>query len=561
MDACNEKWLSVLPGGIKCEMNVQKWQEIFVKHKLLPEFQDVLDGFVKGFDQGIPQHKIKGLNYLRPDNHKSSEVAREKIESCIKKEVLAGRMIGPFSLAIMKKEFGFFRSNPLGAVVNNDGSVRPINDLSFPRGNVLIPSVNSFVKAEDFSRTWDDFNTVSRFFAEDERDFELALFDWEKAYRQIPTRRDQWAYLLVKDFNRNFLVDTQITFGGVAGCGSFGRPADAWKLIMKQEFNLVNVFRWVDNNLFVRLKSDQISMEDVIKLSTELGVMTNEEKGSPFSEEQKFIGFVWNGVAKTVRLPEGKMPSKFFLQVNEVMVGQTCEEAYTSRRAERSQDLERDVRIEVYEHTRIISWGPAIDIGWEGDTSTSFGIGVLIGKTWAQFKLVNQHNNPKDILLLETVAVRLGLLMALGMRDQKGKRLIVWTVNTMTENGINNKKSRDIATNANGLKAWHNYHGQPYPAGIEKRVALMVKSAAKEDAKRPKKTVKPAVKLHHLLVLADGLATGSNKDLAILDLAIITFWGMARLKELVFTDHMVTGDAPTGADGILARDKQSASIV
>ncbi|KNF05005.1 hypothetical protein PSTG_02061 [Puccinia striiformis f. sp. tritici PST-78] len=364
------------------------------------------------------------------------------------------------------------------------------------------------------------------------------------------------------------------------------------------------------------------------------------------------------------------MPSKFFLQVNEVMVGQTCEEAYTSRRAERSQDLERDVRIEVYEHTRIISWGPAIDIGWEGDTSTSFGIGVLIGKTWAQFKLVNQHNNPKDILLLETVAVRLGLLMALGMRDQKGKRLIVWTVNTMTENGINNKKSRDIATNAkwveiqklllrhhvdivakrvmsknnkadalsrglwsgqdvkhqfiidlpadltdlveqimdelflssikdftsdgqnimepsdfdlyvlngwqkatlkgynsavrkflHGLKAWHNYHGQPYPAGIEKRVALMVKSAAKEDAKRPKKTVKPAVKLHHLLVLADGLATGSNKDLAILDLAIITFWGMARLKELVFTDHMVTGDAPTGADGILARDKQSASIV
>ncbi|POW02433.1 hypothetical protein PSTT_11799 [Puccinia striiformis] len=310
MDACNEKWLSVLPGGIKCEMNVQKWQEIFVKHKLLPEFQDVLDGFVKGFDQGIPQHKIKGLNYLRPDNHKSSEVAREKIESCIKKEVLAGRMIGPFSLAIMKKEFGFFRSNPLGAVVNNDGSVRPINDLSFPRGNVLIPSVNSFVKAEDFSRTWDDFNTVSRFFAEDERDFELALFDWEKAYRQIPTRRDQWAYLLVKDFNRNFLVDTQITFGGVAGCGSFGRPADAWKLIMKQEFNLVNVFRWVDNNLFVRLKSDQISMEDVIKLSTELGVMTNEEKGSPFSEEQKFIGFVWNGVAKTVRLPEGKVEQR-----------------------------------------------------------------------------------------------------------------------------------------------------------------------------------------------------------------------------------------------------------
>ncbi|KNE94946.1 hypothetical protein PSTG_11737 [Puccinia striiformis f. sp. tritici PST-78] len=34
--------------------------------------------------------------------------------------------------------------------------------------------------------------------------------------------------------------------------------------------------------------------------------MTNEDKGSPFSDEQKFIGFVWNGVAKTMRGQEGK---------------------------------------------------------------------------------------------------------------------------------------------------------------------------------------------------------------------------------------------------------------
>ncbi|KAA1072116.1 hypothetical protein PGT21_028285 [Puccinia graminis f. sp. tritici] len=74
---------------------------------------------------------------------------------------------------------------------------------------------------------------------------------------------DQWKYLLVKDFDGNFLLDTRITFGGVAGCGSFGRPADAWKLIMKSHFKLLNIFRWVDDNLFVRLQGENISMEDI----------------------------------------------------------------------------------------------------------------------------------------------------------------------------------------------------------------------------------------------------------------------------------------------------------
>jgi hypothetical protein len=93
---------------------------------------------------------------------------------------------------------------------------------------------------------------------------ELALFDWEEAYRQIPTKMDQLWYLLVEDFAENFLVDTHITFGGVARCGSFGRPANTWKHIMKNDFKLLNIFRWVDDNLFVRLQGEPISMEEVV---------------------------------------------------------------------------------------------------------------------------------------------------------------------------------------------------------------------------------------------------------------------------------------------------------
>lgn len=51
----------------------------------------------------------------------------------------------------------------MGSVTNNDGSLRMINDLSYhyETNDEQIPSVNSFVDKNDFTTTWDDFNTVA----------------------------------------------------------------------------------------------------------------------------------------------------------------------------------------------------------------------------------------------------------------------------------------------------------------------------------------------------------------------------------------------------------------
>jgi hypothetical protein len=209
-------------------------------------------------------------------------------------------MFGPFTHEQVAQRFSFFRSNPLGAVVNGDGKIRPINDLSFPRNEELIKSVNSFVNKHDYNTTWDDYKVVFKFFATNSDKLELALFDWEKAYRQIPTKMLQWKYLMWQDFEGKLQLDTRITFGGVAGCGSFGRPADIWKNIMKRQFNLVEIFRWVDDNLFIKKRSDLTSMRDVVRKSVKMGVATNKKKFSDFKSEQKFIGFVWNCANKTV---------------------------------------------------------------------------------------------------------------------------------------------------------------------------------------------------------------------------------------------------------------------
>lgn len=141
------------PKTIRCEMNVEAWEQALDNAGLLPEYKDVLTGFIVGFDQGIPAHKIRDQPFFTPKNHSSSLMVSEKINENIRKEVQAKRMFGPFSHAEVSRVYSFYRSNPLGAVVNNDGGIRPINDLSFPRNTPDTPSVNSFVDKKKFITT------------------------------------------------------------------------------------------------------------------------------------------------------------------------------------------------------------------------------------------------------------------------------------------------------------------------------------------------------------------------------------------------------------------------
>ncbi|EHS63991.1 uncharacterized protein PGTG_21922 [Puccinia graminis f. sp. tritici CRL 75-36-700-3] len=515
---------------------------------------------------------------------------------------------------------------------------------------------------------------------------------------------------------------------------------------MKSHFNLITIFRWVDDNLFIKEVGADLSMKDVVLKSTELGVMTNVKKFSDFSPEQKFIGFVWNGVSKTVRLPEGKIEKRlnqiypfqvtkatFDYEEVEILVGRLNHVTYILphlrcnlcslyrwlkswfwRKAKRATpvDVLEDLQIWVetlnnFEHTRLIRWGPPLDVGWVGDASTSFGIGIIVGRHWAQFKLIDPLSNKKQISLLETVAIRLGLIMLLKLRDQRGKSLIVWTDNTTTENSINNMKTKDreandkwkkiqaillresvnliarrVASKDNkadalsqgirsgqsvkyqvciqvppdlqdllsqpvlfltspnlitstimnsssneafffsikdftspghilknptkldqhvlngwsrstlksynsavrkflafkrsqghpifllpateddiynfcywagkkdidggesgvlavtlkkylqGLKAWHIFHDSPYPIISEKKAALLLKSSLKVEASTPRKEPKNPVLIRHMVCLANDLSSGDLEDAAILDLALVAFWGLARLGEL-----------------------------
>lgn len=66
----------------------------------------------------------------------------------------------------------------MGSAINGDGSVR-----------------------------WDDFKVVARFLARNPGDWEMALFDWEKAYRQLGLHPSQRRFVCIMDFEGRIYID------------------------------------------------------------------------------------------------------------------------------------------------------------------------------------------------------------------------------------------------------------------------------------------------------------------------------------------------------------------
>ncbi|EHS64207.1 uncharacterized protein PGTG_22131 [Puccinia graminis f. sp. tritici CRL 75-36-700-3] len=238
---------------------------------------------------------------------------------------------------------------------------------------------------------------------------------------------------------------------------------------MASEFNLVKIFRWVDDNLFVKNLTSETEMKDIIARSVKLGVLTNEQKCSVFSDEQKFIGFLlkWSSPkpwAITLRetRPEESADLSLLGQIEKLrcylrgLYRWLIDWFDLNARRYTPQDVFDDLTrwsetLNTFKHTRLISSSEPIDIGWVGDASTSFGVGVMIGKYWSQLKILKERNvdlPKRNIAWLETVAVRVGLIMLQQLnRFKKGSNLLVWTDNTTTESVIEKRKSGDKHVN------------------------------------------------------------------------------------------------------------------
>ncbi|PLW20605.1 hypothetical protein PCANC_06042 [Puccinia coronata f. sp. avenae] len=117
---------------------------------------------------------------------------------------------------------------------------------------------------------------------------------------------------------------------------------------------------------------------------------------------------------------------------------------------EASLDLKKWLwSLEKYHSTTLIPDPDPTDVGWYGNTLTSYGLGVLIGKYWAKFELKDRYiRNAPMIAWLETLAVRVGLMMLERLGISKGKKYLVRTDNSTMLAAIQQRKSKDDGVNA-----------------------------------------------------------------------------------------------------------------
>lgn len=484
----NERWPK---DYVNCELNLPVWRKLVSECKITGDAEEVLEGMENGFHQGIPDHTLGNRRWYTPKNHDSARLAAEKIFNTLMKEKREGRIFGPFTHKEVFKKIGFFILNPMGSVTNGDGSFRVINDLSFPHDDPDTPSVNSFVDKKEFETSWDDFKVIIKFFKNNKGKLQAAIYDWAKAYRQIAILISQWRFLMIMDLRNQMWVDTRIQFGGVAGCGVFGRRANLWRAIVVKIFSLEAAFRWVDDNLLIKEGENPKTVGDIVALSNKMGVASNSEKVHEFADEQRYIGFIWNVVERTVRLPDEKLEqhknkvdeflapgTAFNLKRAEKFIGRLVHTTYIVPNlkcympslhrweaewkvpaAERK--IPGDVRDDLLEwqsvlksfvSRRIIPDEDPVDVEWVGDASMK-GIGVLIGKKWAEFTLVRGWNEietsrgERNIAWAETVAIRLGIIMISKLQGVGGKTFKVLTDNTTSEAAVEKRKSGDHAVN------------------------------------------------------------------------------------------------------------------
>jgi hypothetical protein len=471
-----------------------EWERMLNAITPFNKFPDVHIGMRFGFDMGVHSPPLKTYT---PPNHNSALLYPDHVLSHIQKEISLGRYSGPFSQSKLESLIGPFRSSPLGTVPKSSGTTerRIVHDLSFPRNDSSLSSVNSQIDIEDFKCDWGTFNDVRRIVIDAPPLSEAATLDVDSAFRCCPITPSQQRNFIVQ-WNNLFYIDHNAPFGATSAGGVFGRVADAKSAILDSK-GLGPSKNWVDDFAFFRfpvsidsgIPNFSYSLNDIYNLASQLGWPWKRSKTRPFSSEFKYLGFIWNLSTKTVQIPDSKKVSyleklqswssgqKFSRKDTESVVGTLvhCSLAVPDGRSHlpsisrfatsfnylSSPFARRTPNASVISD---IQWWrtqlsaefcgsvlskpptPSIIEFWV-DASSSWGIGVVFDNEWDFWMLRPGWNkNGRNIGWAEMVAIELGLLFAVH-RAHSGIHFVVKSDNQGVIHAIEGGKSRSPEQN------------------------------------------------------------------------------------------------------------------
>jgi len=240
------------------------------------------------------------------ENHASSLLSPSFIDSYITSEQAAGCYSRGYTPDELERIIGPFISSPLGLVPKpHSNKFRLIQDLSYPRNNPSVSSVNAGINISEFPKIWGSFNSTAKLILTLPPGCVAATFDVSAAYRITPIRPSQQNSLCVCWRGRVY-VDQPLMFGLSSSAGVFGSIADMLVAIYgRADFNLIH--KWVDDFLVIHLPHQSWSETEFIALTAFCGVPWSIEKLHKFATVQCYIGFDWNLDRKSVAIPAEKL--------------------------------------------------------------------------------------------------------------------------------------------------------------------------------------------------------------------------------------------------------------
>ena len=272
------------------------FEEELLSHpdKLFCEY--IVAGIRFGFPLGF---KGPNASYIQK-NMSSVREHGDVVENYIRKEVAAGRILGPFADPPLEN----FRASPIGVIPKKaPNSFRFIMNLSSPSG----ASVNDFISKDDYSLEYVSVDSAIERILTLGKGCELVKIDVEKAFRIIPVHPSDWN-LLGFAFREEFYIDTVLSMGGRSSPAIFDDVAVAIEWICKSNYGIDFLIHYLDDYFSAQLPGQGREVLDrIIKVFHKLGVPLNEDKIEGPATVLEFLGITLDTVVGEARLSEEKV--------------------------------------------------------------------------------------------------------------------------------------------------------------------------------------------------------------------------------------------------------------
>ena len=258
---------------------------------------------VHGFKFGFKLNSsLIQTDKIFPKNHKSARENPDIVNKKISKEILKGRLRGPFK----DPPFENFICSPLGLVPKKEeGSFRLIHDLSFPKGD----SVNSWTPIEFTSVSYQNIETVIDLVQEFGLNCLMSKADILEDFRLVPVHSSEY-HLLGFKWQNLFYYDAALPMGASASCQLFECFSTALQWILNTKFEINGMSHLLDDFFFVGKAGTNecsIALNTFLALAEKLGVPIKDEKTQTPTTCITIYGIEIDSQSMIARLPQDKI--------------------------------------------------------------------------------------------------------------------------------------------------------------------------------------------------------------------------------------------------------------